>query len=154
MSFAGPRDPVLIRSLDELTGRNVVMIAAAGNNGPEAKPVYPGAHPETIAVTAIDSAGRVFDRANQGDYVVIAAPGVAILSPAPDGKYGMPTGTSMATAHISGVAALLLELQPDMTAAEFREILMSTAIDFGSEGRDPAYGAGLVDPVKALAALR
>ena len=154
MSFAGPRDPVLIRSLDELTDRNMLMIAAAGNNGPSANPVYPGAHPDTIAVTAVDSAGRIFDGANQGDYVEIAAPGVAILAPAPDGKYDMPTGTSMATAHISGVAALLLERQPDLTTAEFRAIVMSTAIDFGSEGTDPAYGAGLVDPVKALSAVR
>ncbi|MCR9137180.1 MAG: S8 family serine peptidase [Alphaproteobacteria bacterium] len=154
MSFAGPRDPVLVRSLDALSLRNTLMIAAAGNNGPKAKPVYPGAHPETIAVTAIDSAGRVFDGANQGDYVEIAAPGVAILAPAPGEKYDMPSGTSMATAHISGVAALLLERQPDLTTAEFRAILMSTAVDIGSEGRDPAYGAGLVDPVKALASIR
>lgn len=154
MSFAGPRDPILIRSLDELAGRKTMMIAAAGNNGPAALPVYPGAHPETIAVTAVDSAGRLFGRANHGAYVEIAAPGVGILAPVPDGKYDMPTGTSMATAHISGVAALLLERQPDLTTAELRAILMATAIDFGSEGTDPAYGAGLVDPVKALSSLR
>lgn len=154
MSFAGPRDPVLVRSLDALADRNMLMIAAAGNNGPKAKPVYPGAHAQTIAVTAIDSAGRIFDGANQGDYVEIAAPGVAILAPAPDGKYDTPTGTSMATAHISGVAALLLEHYPELTTADFRKILMSTAIDHGNEGMDPAYGAGLVDPVSALSSLR
>lgn len=153
MSFAGPRDPILIRSLDELTLRKSLMISAAGNNGPEANPVYPGAHPGTIAVTAVDSEGRIFDRANQGEYVEIAAPGVAILTPAPDEKYDMPTGTSMATAHVSGVAALLLERRPDLSVEEFRAILMSTAIDFGNEGTDPAYGAGLVDPVRALSAL-
>ncbi|WP_419913710.1 S8 family serine peptidase [Hoeflea sp.] len=154
MSFAGPRDPVLLHALDALADRNVLMIAAAGNNGPKAKPVYPGAHPQTIAVTAVDSAGKVFDGANQGDYVEIAAPGVAILAPAPDGKYDTPTGTSMATAHISGVAALLLEHQPELTTSQLRNILTSTAIDRGNEGADPTYGAGLVDPLGALSSLR
>ena len=83
----------------------------------------------------------------------IAAPGVEILAPAPDAGYQMSTGTSIATAHISGVVALMLERDPRLTPADVRKILESTAIDLGPKGNDTQFGWGLVNPQKALDAV-
>jgi subtilisin family serine protease len=86
-----------------------VLIAAAGNAGTKSPPLYPGADPNVIAVTATDVDDKLFPGANRGRYIAVAAPGVDILVPAPDNSYQLTTGTSVASAEVSGVAALLLE---------------------------------------------
>jgi subtilisin family serine protease len=131
----------------------VILIAAAGNAGPKSPPLYPGADSNVIAVTATDERDAVFPDANRGSYVALAAPGVNILEPAPSGGYQITTGTSVAAAHVSGVAALLLERSPKLDAARLRDILQSTARDLGPKGRDDDFGWGLVDPYRALQAL-
>ena len=85
MSFAGPRDPALSQALQIAREKGILVIAAAGNNGPKSPPLYPGADPNVMAVTATDESDRLFNSANQGKYITIAAPGVDILVPAPDG---------------------------------------------------------------------
>ena len=104
-----------------------------------------------IAVSATDSDDKVYDKANRGKYVSIAAPGVDILVPAPDGGYQLTTGTSVAAAHISGVAALLLERNPNLKPDELKKILTSTATKLKAKPED--VGAGLVDPYEALLKL-
>jgi subtilisin family serine protease len=153
MSFAGPRDPSLERALKTAREKGVVLIAAAGNAGPKSPPLYPGADPNVIAVTATDSRDGVFRGANQGTQLSVAAPGVDVLAPAPDATYQMSTGTSIATAHVSGVVALMLERDPSLTPADVRKILEATATDLGSKGKDAQYGWGLVNPKKALEAV-
>jgi len=153
MSFAGPRDPALAQALQIAREKGVVLIAAAGNAGPKSPPLYPGADPNVIAVTATDDHDRLFNRANQGRYIAVAAPGVDILVPAPDNGVQLTTGTSVASAHVSGVAALLVAQKPSRTPDEIRTILTSTAKDLGPKGVDPQFGAGLVDPLKALRLL-
>ncbi len=151
MSFAGPRDPSLERALKVAREKGVVLVAAAGNAGPESPPLYPGADPNVIAVTATDVRDGVFRGANQGTQLSVAAPGVDVLAPAPDEAYQMSTGTSIATAHISGVVALMLERDPTLTPLDVRLILESTAADLGPKGRDVQFGWGLVNPARALA---
>jgi hypothetical protein len=150
MSFAGPRDPSLERALKAARDRGVVLIAAAGNAGPKSPPLYPAADPNVIAVTATDSRDRIFRGANQGPQVSVAAPGVEILAPAPDAAYQMSTGTSIATAHVSGVVALLLERDPNLKPADVRRILEETATGLGPRGKNTQFGWGLVNPGKAL----
>jgi hypothetical protein len=154
MSFAGPSDPRLRDALDKAYKKGMVLIAAAGNAGPKSPPLYPGADKNVIAVTATDSNDAVFTGANRGDYIAVAAPGVDILAPAPDGTYQFTTGTSVATAEVSGVVALLLERNPALTPADVRRILMSTAKDLGPKGKDRDFGAGLVDALKAVNAAK
>ena len=101
-----------------------------------------------IAVSATDADDQVYDKANRGKYVAIAAPGVDILVPAPDGNYQLTTGTSVAAAHVSGVAALLLERNPNLTPDELKKILTSTATKLKAKPED--VGAGLIDPYDAL----
>ena len=103
-----------------------------------------------IAVTASDESDQVYVRANRGRYIAITAPGVDIVAPAPNGLYQKVTGTSVAAAEVSGIVALLLERNPRLTPADVRRILTATAKRFGPGRRDVNFGAGLVDPVKAL----
>ena len=142
MSFAGPADPRLHDALEKAYKKGMVLIAAAGNAGPRSPPLYPGADKNVIAVTATDVDDALFSGANRGDYVAVAAPGVDILAPAPDGAYQLTTGTSVATAEVSGVAALMIERNPSLTPADVRRILMSTAKDLGPRGKDRDFGAG------------
>ena len=153
MSFAGPRDPSLERALKAAHDKGIMLVAAAGNAGPKSPPLYPGADPHVIAVTATDVRDRGFRGANQGPQLSVAAPGVDILAPAPEETYQMSTGTSIATAHVSGVVALMLERDPTLTPAEVRRILEETATDLGPKGKDAQFGWGLVNPQKALQAV-
>ena len=150
MSFAGPRDPALSQALQIAREKGILLIAAAGNAGPKSPPLYPGADPSVMAVTATDEHDRVFKGANQGSYVTVAAPGVNVLVPAPEGGIQFTTGTSVATANVSGVAALLIAHKPSLTPEEIRALLVKTAKHLGAHGVNPQYGAGLVDPLKAL----
>jgi hypothetical protein len=150
MSFAGPRDPALSQTLQIAREKGILVIAAAGNNGPKSPPLYPGADPNVMAVTATDASDRLFNGANQGRYVTVAAPGVDILVPAPNGGVQFTTGTSVATANVSGGAALLIAQKPSLTPEQIRAILVATAKHLGSRGINPQFGAGLVDPLKAL----
>jgi subtilisin family serine protease len=131
----------------------VVLVAAAGNLGPKSPPLYPAADPHVIAVTATDESDKLFAQANQGPHVAVAAPGVNILEPAPNASYQLTTGTSVAAAHVSGVAALLIERDPSLDPATVHEILTATAKKAGAKGRDDKLGWGLIDPASALAEL-
>ena len=91
---------------------------------------------------------KTYKNANRGKYVAIAAPGVDILVPAPEGGYQLTTGTSVAAAHISGVVALMLERNPQLKPAEVRNILVRDREEHRRAKTD--VGAGLVDPVQAL----
>lgn len=152
MSFAGPDDPLLHVALEKAREKGVILIAAAGNAGPQSPPLYPGADPNVIAVTATDEHDAIFAQANQGSYVAIAAPGVNVLEPAPSGGYQIVTGTSVAAAHVSGVAALLLERNPNISVEALRKLLQSTAKHLAAKGRDDEFGWGLIDPYRALQA--
>jgi subtilisin family serine protease len=153
MSFAGPYDPMLQLALKKARDKGVVLIAAAGNMGPQSPPLYPAADENVIAVTAIDENDKLMPQANQGPHVALAAPGVNVLEAAPRGAYNFTTGTSVAAAHVSGVAALILERDPAIDLARLEDVLFSTARDLGAPGRDAMFGYGLVDPYRALNAL-
>jgi len=150
MSFAGPKDPSLERALKAAYDKGIVLIAAAGNAGPKSPPLYPGADPNVIAVTATDVDDKLFTGANRGKYISVAAPGVDILVPAPEGDYQITTGTSVAAAEVSGIVALLLERNPKLTPAEIRRILTMSAKRLAPGQRDDNFGSGLIDPLQAL----
>ncbi|MEX0956618.1 MAG: S8 family serine peptidase [Rhizobiaceae bacterium] len=150
MSFAGPEDPLVGDAIAGVARRGMIGIAAAGNDGPGARPLYPAAYPGVIAVTAVDKDDLVYDHANRGDYIALAAPGVDILAPVPGNGYNITSGTSLAAAHVSGLAALLLSRAPGLTADDVAGILSSSAADLGEPGLDAVFGAGLPDAVTVL----
>jgi len=153
MSFAGPADPAMARVITATHEKGRILIAAAGNKGPKSPPLFPAADPHVIAVTATDADDKLFALANRGDYVAVAAPGVDILVAAPDGAYLVSSGTSFASAYVSGIAALLVEKKPDLSPDAARRVLMSTARHLGPKERDDQFGAGLIDANQALLAV-
>ncbi|MEM8767537.1 MAG: S8 family serine peptidase [Pseudomonadota bacterium] len=152
MSLAGPPDDLLTRYVNLALDQDRLVVAGAGNGGAHAKPGFPAAIPGVLAVTAVDVANSLYANANRGSYIDIAAPGVDIVSTVPSGQYPPLSGTSMAAAHVSGIAALLRELGPLMSATEVGLVLKSNTRDLGETGTDENYGRGLVDACKAAAA--
>lgn len=149
MSFAGPRDSLLGRALEKAREKGIIEIAAAGNGGPDAAPLYPAAEPAVIAITATDVDGSIFAKANRGPYVDVAAPGVDVLASAPGGALQMSSGTSIAAAEASGIAALVIERRQDATPEEILDILQQTARRL-KESRTGKVG--LIDALAAVEA--
>jgi hypothetical protein len=106
--------PFLYRLIQDVSSQGVLVIAAAGNL-PVTTPVYPAAYPEVLAVTAGDRQGRIAPYANRGDFVDLVAPGTAVVQF--DNHTYLGTGTSYATAHVSGLAAALVT-ESGQTATE------------------------------------
>jgi subtilisin family serine protease len=151
MSFAGTYDPLLALAINTAHQKGMIIVAAAGNEGPHAQPAYPASDRNVIAVTATDRDDKVFSAANRGSYISLAAPGTEILSAAPSNSYQFSSGTSIAAAELSGVIALLLAEKPDLTDDMIRQILKDTAHNLHGSSPDE-FGAGLGDAQKAVAA--
>lgn len=152
MSFAGPSDPAIHRSLEAARKKGIVLVAAAGNEGAKSAPLYPAADPNVIAVSATDADDLILEQSNRGNYIAVAAPGAQIMVAIPDGGYEMSSGTSHAAAEVSGIIALMLAHKPGMTPDQARATLLATAKDIGAPGRDPLFGAGLADAYAAVTA--
>jgi subtilisin family serine protease len=150
MSFAGPSDPLFLGEIKAAHDKGIVAVAAVGNDGPKAAPEFPAADPSTIGVTGVDDADVILAVANHGDYVAVAAPGVDVPVITPDGGLNVSSGTSIAAAHVSGAAALLLEHNPSLTPDALEKLLLNDALDLGPKGRDRTFGAGLIEPLAAL----
>ncbi|MGC1667172.1 MAG: S8 family serine peptidase, partial [Pseudolabrys sp.] len=148
MSFAGPADVMLLEMLAKANARGIVLIAAVGNAGPRLPPLYPAANAGVIGVTATDAEDKLMPQANRGPQVALAAPGVEILAAAPDGGYQVTSGTSVAAAHASGVAALLLAAKPNLTPAQVRSSLTRSAHRI--PGKRDEVGAGVIDALAVI----
>jgi len=123
----------------------IVQVSAAGNESGAVS--YPAAFPETIAVSATDDADGFAYYSNFGPEVDLAAPGSSILSTYRGGRYAIMSGTSMATPHVAGAAALLLEVDSSLTVDHLLYILVQTADDIGLS--EEQQGAGLLDAGQA-----
>jgi subtilisin family serine protease len=104
------------------TEKGVLCVAAAGNENSK-RPSFPGAQAEALGVGSSDARDRRSTFSNYGDTIDIAAPGTDIMSLAIGGGYRKLSGTSMATPHVAGAAAVLLSRQPDLGVARLRRIL-------------------------------
>lgn len=125
----------------------IVVVAAAGNSGGSVQ--YPGAYPEVIGVSAIDSTNTIASFSSRGTQVDLAAPGVSIYSTYKGVDYATLSGTSMASPHVAGAAALVLARNASLTPDQVQARLQSTAQDLGDTGFDSLYGWGLVDAYAA-----
>jgi len=153
MSFSGPFDPLVKRALENAYDKGVILVAAAGNNGPKAAPTYPAAYKNVIAITALDHKDRLYAHANRGNYLTAAAPGVNVLVPSLKKSYSYSSGTSLAAAHISGLIALLLERHPDATSEAIVDAIKKSAHDLGPKGYDTQFGSGRADALASLKLL-
>ncbi|MEM6622784.1 MAG: S8 family serine peptidase [Pseudomonadota bacterium] len=142
ISLAGPRNKLMNRALGRAASDGMVFVAAAGNSGPGAPPQFPAAFAFVLAVTAIDQDQAVYAQAVRGDHIDVAAPGVDILVPSAGGLK-IKSGTSVAAPFVT--AALAADPQLANTSIErARRDLRARAMDLGSPGWDPVFGAGLV----------
>lgn len=132
--------------------KRCVLVAAAGNEAVDT-PSYPAAYEHVIGVAATDRENQSAEFSNFGDYVDLAAPGVEILSTMKDRSYESQEGTSPAAAAVSGIAALMLSLNAELTPQEVEDALKMTAVDLGHPDRDEEYGFGLVNAEAALRAV-
>jgi len=141
---------------DAIVGANeagILFVAAAGNdrNNNDASPAYPATYgiENIVSVAAIDNKDNIASFSNYGKTTVhVAAPGVKIYSTVKNGEYASYSGTSMATPHVSGIAALLLSGMPELTYADIKERLIKTSVPVltlkkktVSKGRVNAYNA-------------
>lgn len=165
MSLGGP-DPVTAfqDAIARANDAGVVVVAAAGNSGPALNTVgYPAAYDGVIAVSAVDSYDRIASFSSRGPQVDLAAPGVTIRSTYWNLRRGSVyvdlSGTSMASPHVAGAAALLLSRPVGAWDAdsdgiwdptEVEDRLEATATDLGVAGADALYGAGLVNAMAAI----
>jgi subtilisin family serine protease len=157
--------------------RGIVNVFAAGNDGPDKNTVAPGPNSleEVITVAAscksVDScgAGKIADFSSRGPQIDVAAPGDNVYSAmakasalGPIGEHAPPggpenafhyvgfSGTSMATPHVAGIVALMLDANPKLGRAQVERILTSTASDRGAKGFDTAFGFGQVNALRAV----
>jgi subtilisin family serine protease len=151
LSFAGPKDPLVHFAIQEMARAGIVVVAAAGNEGPSAPPSYPAAYPEVIAVTAVDRNLAPYRYANRGAHIDVAAPGVGIWTALPGRKVGQQTGTSFAVPYVTAVLAMnhtqLEGRGTDAFAPKRRaiEVINGNIMRLGgATQRSPIFGAGLV----------
>ncbi|WP_438969701.1 S8 family serine peptidase [Methylophaga sp.] len=145
LSLSGDRPNIVLQmALRYARHHGMLVFAAAGNEGYRQQPAYPAAFEEVFAITAVDAAYRLYNLANQGNYIDFAAPGVDLWT-ASSGKKGQyRSGTSYAAPHALAVASVLLQINPAMSADLLYESLRQLSKDLGSEGHDHVYGWGLL----------
>jgi thermitase len=129
-------------------GNGVLLVAAAGNDG-NATLNYPAAYAEVVSVAATDNKDKRASFSNANSDVEVAAPGVDVESTYTGGLYMSLSGTSMATPHVAGVAAVIADLNPTANAATLRSKLGAAVDDLGTAGRDSNFGFGRVNLCKA-----
>lgn len=141
LSLAGADNAVLREAVLRVAARGIVVVAAAGNGGRNAPPAYPAAHERVLGVTAISPDRRVYWRANQGDYIDYALPGVNVWTADPAGGGRARSGTSYAVPYMVALASQTLAQR-----AASREVLLNGRLgglaDLGDPGRDPVFGYG------------
>jgi len=151
LSFTGGKDSLVEKIVKKAIDKGIIVVAAAGNGGKWGSTIYPALISGVLTATAVDQNKKLFDKADKGRFIDYAAPGVNILTLAPGGKYKLATGTSISSAHVSGVAALLASRKGNKN---INNVLKQTAIDLGKPGRDQEYGYGLISASRALAIIK
>ena len=144
ISLVGPANGLLEQLVRIVTTRGHIVVAAVGNDGPGAPPLYPAAYPAVIAVTAVDAHRRVLIEACRGSHVDFAAPGADMAAAGLDAEFSLVRGTSFAAPIAAGLFARQL-MEVDRARADAAvTALTSQAIDLGTRGPDKVYGTGLV----------
>jgi subtilisin family serine protease len=150
VSLVGPDNAALAQIVRALTARGYLLVAAVGNDGPAAPPLYPASYPRVIGVTGVDKHRRVLIEAARGNQVMFAAPGADMLAADIGGKYSAVRGTSFAAPIVAALLAQTVSA-PDVEARDAAiEALARQAIDLGPPGRDLTYGFGLVGAEYAM----
>ncbi|WP_374471905.1 S8 family serine peptidase [Phenylobacterium sp.] len=144
ISLVGPPNRLLSAAIQALVARGHIVVAAVGNDGPAAEPLYPAAYPGVVAVTGVDARQRVLPEAVRGPHVDFAAPGADMAAGGMGTGFVKVRGTSFAAPIAAGRLARLLPRPDPAAAARAIDALTRQSADLGPKGRDPVYGQGLV----------
>lgn len=144
VSLVGPQNRLLAQGVAALVKRGHLIVAAVGNDGPAAPPLYPASYAGVIGVTGVSPNRRVLPEAGQGAQVMWSAPGADLAVARQGGGYGIARGTSFAAPLVAGLLAAELRSPDPVAATAAVERLAAAAVDLGAPGRDPVYGRGLV----------
>ncbi|HXC58603.1 MAG TPA: S8 family serine peptidase [Steroidobacteraceae bacterium] len=144
MSVVGPDNAVLAAVIRKVLAQSIVVVAASGNDGPNAAPLFPAAYPGVVAVTAVDAHEKILMEASGGEHVRFAAPGADMLAAIPGATYAAVRGTSYASPLVAGLLAALLAREESAVVDEVVRQLAASAVDVGKKGRDRRYGYGVV----------
>ncbi|MBN2535057.1 MAG: S8 family serine peptidase [Spirochaetales bacterium] len=147
LSYRRPDDPVVTEAIDYAYNAGCVIVNSAGNSNDDAGYYFGANHPDVICVTGVDSNLEKSGTANYGEVVDVAAPGENIYSLKPGGSYQYLTGTSMAAAYVSGLAALVKAYNQTLTNTGIRQAIIDSATPLS----EPLfYNAGFMDSYEAL----
>ncbi len=158
VSLVGPPNLVLEAVVRQVIAQGFIIVAAVGNDGPAAPPLYPAAYPGVVGVTAVDAHRRVLIEAARGPQVRFAAPGADMVAAKSPQGFAAVRGTSFAAPLVACLLAAELHAPDSAAAARAISDLADRAVDLGARGLDPVYGYGLVaaelGPDIRLAGLR
>lgn len=144
ISLVGPANALLEQIVRVVTTRGHIVVAAVGNDGPSAPPLYPAAYAEVVAVTGVDAKDRVLVEACRGKHVDFSAPGANMSAAGIEAPFGVVRGTSFAAPIVAGLLARQLGSINKAQADAAIAALVSRATDLGARGVDKIYGNGLV----------
>jgi subtilisin family serine protease len=149
VSLVGPRNVLLERVIRSLVGQGYLIVAAVGNDGPAAPPLFPASYDGVVGVTAVDANHRVLIEAGRGKQVDFAALGLeeSAATAAPD-SHAAVRGTSFAAPRVASLLARGLAAPDAARRQQLLDDLARAARDLGARGRDDIYGAGLIEPYK------
>ena len=144
VSLVGPANVTLETIIRLVVARGHLIVAAVGNDGPAAPPLYPASYPGVVGVTAVDAHRRVLFEAGRGPQVHFAALGADIAAAKSVQAFELVRGTSFAAPLVAGLLAVRLPGPDPAGAQQAVEELGREAVDLGAAGVDPVYGHGLV----------
>ncbi|OLF78278.1 hypothetical protein AWH62_15700 [Maricaulis sp. W15] len=154
VSLVGPDNALLRSVIAMLVERGHVVVAAVGNDGPRADPLFPAAYPGVIGVTGVDQRGRVLPEACRGEHVDFAVQGRDLpVAALPDGVDEV-RGTSFAAPQIAALIAAGHDRPQAGAMNAAMTMLTARAEDAGRPGRDTVYGVGVIRRTPALTAVR
>ncbi|MCI3926817.1 S8 family peptidase [Paenibacillus sp. TRM 82003] len=153
MSFGmKKRSDAMLEAVQGASRAGVVVVASSGNDGRRGFIDYPARFPQTISVGAIDKKGAVAAFSNRGRRIDVYAPGERVVSTWPNRRYHEMNGTSMATAHVTGILALVLSARPRLSPAQLKRVIACAQVPLKS--KKARGGPGRIDAVRAFRQLR
>jgi subtilisin family serine protease len=144
VSLVGPPNLLLEHAVAALTGQGFVLVAAVGNDGPAAPPLYPASYPHVVGVTGVDAHNKALIEAARGPQVMFASPGADLAAAGGEHGYCAVRGTSFAAPIVAALLAGTMSAPSPTAAAAAIDTLAKSALDLGPPGRDLTYGFGLV----------
>jgi subtilisin family serine protease len=144
VSLVGPKNALLEKVIGSLIAAGYIIVAAVGNDGPAAPPLYPASYPNVVGVTAVDAHHHVLIEAARGPQVMFAAPGADLAAAADGHTFTAMRGTSFAAPFVAALLGTALTAPNAADAAAAIDALAKAAVDLGPPGRDLTYGFGLV----------